>query len=583
MGKNIRTQKKWRLHLKPLLAILFFSLPVMVLFASGDITDSILTSARGKPAKERIEYYSRRIFDFADNNSDLTAILTDSVFHLLKTHTDTKVEIYALRSVGFYYLHNNNYDSAFCYMRQAALLNNKIKDTIQQAKILIDLGNIYIAEGAAVSALVCYQAADSIAGLSDPSLKCAALLNMGSIYQNYKFDHQKALKYLESANELRDHTNTRNKIILFQKLSIEYRHTGNDSLALHMAQQSFNLAMNEGFLGDAAAAINSAAQIHLKQGRYDQAIAAFGKARDIAVEMNMTKGIIFTNGNIADTWFLMGKYREGLDLYQKLLKIAVDNKFDYIRSEIYKKMIPFYKKLGYFEQALATSEKLNLLHDSLALSEKEQKIAKLEARYHSRINEATISQQKVQINKDRTTIWMLIVIVLIVALSLIMISRLFIVKNRSLKKLVDAHKDLTTKNKRIMELIPSHPVALSADNSNHVFEKIYHYLITNQNYLTENITLEKVASDTSINREYIRSAIKHAEGCSFKTFINNHRIDYAKNLIMENIFGRFSIDEIARKSGFSSRTSFYRTFHEVTGFTPAYYKSQLEKHAAGRY
>lgn len=572
-------QKKCGLYLKHLLTLLLFSWSMQAAFTQYPVPDSILILAKGKPADERIVQYSRKIFDFAHNNPERAKVLTDSVFILLKSVTDPDAAVYALRSVGNYYLYRSKYDSALYYVKQAQQLNNKTNDTKRKAEVLIDFGNIYIAMGSADSALACYQDADSIAGLNNPVIRANALLNIGSIYQTYKLDHLKALNYLEEAFKWREYTADLNKIILYQKMSIAYRHTGNDSLALEMAQQSYNMAMSEGLMGNAAAAINSMAQVYLDQGKYPLALSAFEKARDIAVQMDLTQGIIFTNGNIAQIYFEMGKYQESLELNKKILKIASDNKFDFITQEIYKILIPLYKKIGDYKLALETSEKLMTLQDSLAGVDMEKKVTEMEARYQSRIKEETIANQQAQIKNNRIMIWTLITTVSIVLLLLTIITRLFILKNKSLKKLAAAHKELTHKNKRIVKLIPSQPDTATDESSDHLFEKIYHYLITNQNYLSENITLEQVAAQININREYIRNAIKKTEGCNFKTFINNHRIDFAKNLIMENLFGKCSIDEIAKKSGFSNRTSFYRTFHEVTGFTPVYYKSQLKKHA----
>jgi len=576
-------KRNWGDCIKPFFAILLFYLIYSTASAQNYLPDSILMRAKGKPAKERIMHYSRKIFDYAANSPKTAKVLTDSVFVLIKSIPEPAPKVYALRSLSFYYLHRSKYDSAFYYVRQAELLNNKINDTAQNAKILIDFGNIYIAMGSADSALACYQAADSIAGLNSPAVKANALLNIGSVYQTYNLDHYKALEYLEKAYKLSAYSANPNKIILFQKMSIAYRHTQNDSLALKMAQQSYELAMNEGLMGSAAAAINSMAQIYQGKGWYNQALNAYEKARDIAVEMNLTQGIIFTNENIANIYFEIGKYREGLALYKKGLDIAESNSLDYIRSMIYEKMIPFYKKLGDYEQALETSEKLRLLEDTLDMADKEKKIAELEARYQSQIKEDTIANQQTRIKKNRAMIWMLFTLIFIIGVSLIAISRLFLSKKRSMKKLVSAHRDLTNKNKQIIKLLPAQSGISTDDNPDYIFEKIFYYLITHQHYLNETITLEKASADMGINREYIRSAIKNAEGCNFKTFINNHRIDHAKALIMKDTFGHQSIDEIANRSGFSSRTSFYRTFRKVTGFTPAYYKSQLHKIAVRDY
>lgn len=554
-------------------------MPVNRLFAENAVPDSVYLKARDLNNNEKLTYYSMKIYDYARNNPFAAMTLIDSVLLLLNHINDVDDEVYALRGIGYYYLNQYKYDSSLYYLRLAKVANAPTHDAENYAGIYIDYGNIYLAQNLADSALHYYFLADSIAGqINDMEIKGIALVNIGSIYQNYKYDDEKSLDYLEAALRICDHASDLNNISMYQKLSIAYRHLNKDNLALETAQKSYDLAMKNGLLGDAAGAINSIGQIYKKQGDYKKAIEAFKEARRIAEKLNLKKGVIFTNGNIAEIYYETGRFKEGLEIYRNILKKAQDEGFIYIEMEIYQNMIRFYKEMNAYKPALELHEKIKILDDSLALADKENKIAELEARYQSKIKEETIARQQAQIKKDRVTIWLLAVIVLIVMVSLGIILWLYNLKNRSLKKLVTAHKDLSNKNKQIMKLIPGQPKLVNHENTDYIFQRIYHYLITNKKFLDENMSLDKLALETGINREYIRNAIKNTEECNFKSFLNNHRIDHAKNLIMEDAFNQLSIDEIAVQSGFSSRTSFYRTFRDITGFTPAYYKSQLQKH-----
>jgi len=544
------------------------------------IPDSVFLTNNEKSISERIDIYSKKIYDFARNNPEASQTMLDSVFSLLEHAPNMDQEIYALRGAAFYKMHQHQYDAAFSFLQKAQKLNQKVNDSMQQAGILIDYGNIYLAKAAADSALFYYISADSIAkNIDNPMLRGIALLNVGTIYQNHFPDYQKSLYYLNQAYELKEHSTPLNSITLFQKLAIAYRHVNQDSMALMMAEKSYELAKQEGLQGDAAAAINSMAQIYQKQGEYTKALEAFQQARQIAEQLNLVQGIIFTNGNIAETYYLMGRYQEGLLLYEKILSIAVENNFDHLELEIYNNMIRFYEKLKNFKLAFKTSEKLRTLSDSLSQADREQMLDRLEAQYQAQLKEETIARQEAKIKNDQIRLKLLSIISGIILLSLVLIWRLLILKKRSLNKLVNAHQALSAKNKQILQLIPIKSESETSENADHIYEKIYHHLIHNKQYLNESISLEKTANETGINREYIRSAIKNAEGCNFKTFINTYRIEHAKILLMEDRYGHFSMDEIARKSGFPSRTSFYRTFREITGFTPAYYKNQVHKFA----
>lgn len=550
--------------------------------AQSGIPDSILSRAANLTVEERISYYNKKIFDYARNNPEAAQLLIDSVSKLMKSHSNPGDQVYFLRAVGEYQQAQKNYDSAMYYYRLAQKLKLSEGDKETELRLLIDFGNIHNKKGTVDSAMHYYQMADSLAGIYNKLfIKSIALLNIGGIYQNYKIDDTKALHYLEEAFQLINHMSKLNKITLYQSLGIAYRKTSRDSLALEMAQNSYDLAIDEGLLGDAAAATNSMALIYQENEQYQKALEAFEKARDIAVELNIIKGIILTNGNLSQIYYETGRYKKGLDLLKHTLSISFEHQFIAIRINIYEDMIRFYKKLGDFEKALKASESLNALQDSLANTETVKKITELEAGYQLHIKEEIIARQQAQLKHNRMLIGSLVSGGIIVVVSLIIISRLFFLKNKSLKKLVVAHKTLTNKNTQITKFIPCQQLSENRDECNCIYKKIYTYLITDQNYLKQTTTLDHAAEDTGINREYIRSAIKTTEACSFTSFINHHRIDHAKKLIMEDFFGNHSIEEIAQKSGFSSRTSFYRTFKEITGFTPAYYKSQLQEHAEG--
>jgi AraC-like DNA-binding protein len=64
---------------------------------------------------------------------------------------------------------------------------------------------------------------------------------------------------------------------------------------------------------------------------------------------------------------------------------------------------------------------------------------------------------------------------------------------------------------------------------------------------------------------------------NFFTFINEYRIEEAKNKLSDRNFDQFSIEGIAKSVGFNSKSVFNPAFRNITGLTPAEYKKQNTK------
>ena len=90
-------------------------------------------------------------------------------------------------------------------------------------------------------------------------------------------------------------------------------------------------------------------------------------------------------------------------------------------------------------------------------------------------------------------------------------------------------------------------------------------------YLNSELKLNDVADALNTNRNLISSCINSQQGISFSQFVNGYRVEYAKDLIRHK--PDMKIFEVWMQSGFSTETSFFRTFKAVTGMTPTEWKS----------
>ena len=112
----------------------------------------------------------------------------------------------------------------------------------------------------------------------------------------------------------------------------------------------------------------------------------------------------------------------------------------------------------------------------------------------------------------------------------------------------------------------------SPDSTNDELMRQIRLLMEEQKlYLNSELKLNDVADALNTNRNLISSCINSQQGCSFSQFVNSYRVEYAKELIRRK--PDMKISEVWMQSGFSTETSFFRTFKAVTGMTPTEWKS----------
>ena len=100
-------------------------------------------------------------------------------------------------------------------------------------------------------------------------------------------------------------------------------------------------------------------------------------------------------------------------------------------------------------------------------------------------------------------------------------------------------------------------------------EKVMH---AQQAYLWSNLTLPKLADAVGCSANHLSQVINAGFGMSFFDYLNRHRIERAKTLLMQRDMRSSSILNIAFDVGFNSNSAFYAAFKKCVGQTPAQYR-----------
>ena len=98
-----------------------------------------------------------------------------------------------------------------------------------------------------------------------------------------------------------------------------------------------------------------------------------------------------------------------------------------------------------------------------------------------------------------------------------------------------------------------------------LYNKIVEYIT--ENY-TENISLDTLSKHLGYEKHYVSKYFNKCFKTNFKKFINEYRINLAKELLKSKTI---QITDISYKTGFGSVRSFNRAFKEIAGITPTEY------------
>lgn len=99
-------------------------------------------------------------------------------------------------------------------------------------------------------------------------------------------------------------------------------------------------------------------------------------------------------------------------------------------------------------------------------------------------------------------------------------------------------------------------------------ENIKEYLVREKPFLKTDFSISDIALAMQVPQNHIAYCINTIMQTKFATLKSDLRIDYAAELLSENVNDSFTIEGIAQQSGFKTRASFYSAFKDRIGVTP---------------
>lgn len=113
--------------------------------------------------------------------------------------------------------------------------------------------------------------------------------------------------------------------------------------------------------------------------------------------------------------------------------------------------------------------------------------------------------------------------------------------------------------------------SITADNL--YFQKLELLCKEQHIYTDSTLNREKVAEKLGISAGYVSQIVNVITEDNFSNYINNYRVEAVKEMISNSEYENYNLLTMGLESGFTSKTTFYKSFKKVTGQTPNEYKN----------
>ena len=114
---------------------------------------------------------------------------------------------------------------------------------------------------------------------------------------------------------------------------------------------------------------------------------------------------------------------------------------------------------------------------------------------------------------------------------------------------------------------------LDTDKAKSLTNGLKELMLTHKPYKRSNLKAAEIAKLLNITPHEFSQLLNDNLGRNFAVFINEYRVEEAKQLIRSNT--KYTLDAIGTEAGFNSKSSFYTYFKSHVGMTPSMYRKQF--------
>lgn len=260
------------------------------------------------------------------------------------------------------------------------------------------------------------------------------------------------------------------------------------------------------------------------------------------------------------------EYHRALEIINELIgrEKASNNNFNLQKANDLKSNILSF--LNRYEEAFLLKQKVLIYTDSINKKNASRQLSEMRTLYEvENLEKQAIESKEEARNSQIVSVFSISICILLVLMILIIKRNSESLKKKN-EKLFEQYKNMDKYKETVTNLTIS---TNSSDNDLReltLFEKIEKHLKNTQCYREPDITRESLAIQIGTNRQYLTKAIQENINMTFNEYINHHRLEYARQLLVEQT--NLSVENIYTSAGFITKSTFYRLFKEKYSLTP---------------
>jgi AraC-like DNA-binding protein/Tfp pilus assembly protein PilF len=531
---------------KSILTILFL-LPFIaysqaVLSNSSPASD-IISGFRQLSVKQLLDtanYY------FNKNSTDTALICYSLITNTSIKDTDVKQQkgvLEALNKTAVIYYNLSDYRAACEFWIRALILCEEINDDVYKSRIYSNIGNLYISfYKYDMAKLYCLNA---LSLCQDSIVMTGIFNNLGVI-------------------ELKD-----------EKLDTAYYYF---SKSLKISRKH-----NDVYLCNI---LNNLALLYQLRKQYDSAYYYYRLSLDDAKSNSNieTEAIIYLN--LGRLFFEINKIDSALFYIGLSSAMAKENSFLGTLAENYLTLSKVEEARGHKDNAFARFKRYANLKDSIFNVGKFADINQIQRMYEISKTNQQIEQLVIEKQIKERTIYYQQAIQLITLLILVLVSLVLLVIFLQKRKLSTAYTVLFEKNLKIIDLQENlseqqmekyKKSALTHDMQDELLDRILMLMENTAVICDTKFTIDKLAELAQSNQTYVSQVINNTLKKNFRSFLNSYRVREAQRIFTAPDAAKYTIEAVALRVGFKSRSAFRDAFKEITGVSPTFYLKSIQK------
>jgi len=475
----------------------------------------------------------------------------------------------------------SNTDSAMYFFRRAEKIARADSDSLQLVRSLSYIALAHQLKGEYKRAVkISFQALSLSREYKFPTESGTILNNLGALYFDLK-EWETSEKYYSEAlkimTELHD-TVWLSKIygnfagVYFVKKKYEK--------SVELLQKSIDFGILANRIEAVGGAYSNLAMVYMSENKNQKAIESYQKGLHLLDSIDDKRAVCITLNELANLHVKMKKNKKAEQVYLRSLKIARSIKHLESIVSAYLGLAKVKNLEGDYQSAYRYQIKYSQWKDSILDYDKAQIINELNIKYQTEKKEQKLRIKKIQLEEEQKLNQYIIGSLLLLFVAMLFIVYNYLQKQKAYKILVHKHIELINKEKELSKVKPfpqknakiQSDSGLNEERKRNLLQEIVLLIEEEKYYLQQKITIDKIAKQLNSNSKYVSQIINENYHTSFSNLINKYRVNKVCELLLNKEYDHFSFEGIAEKAGFSSKSSFNKTFKKITGVTPSYFK-----------